>query len=227
MGSTFNVKYDLVLALRSQILECLRECFYTHALGEPWTPARSEKNKRDFFCWFFKPFGNASLLIDLFTRPLVDRDIFWPLYCAHSRASQLQNWSDVNPIPLLMAVSVIPNMWHSSTCCKRHSRPEKKKNVCLSAFEPARTFVHEGKYPLLGRTDHDVEHARSWPDVLRRCAGSVQYRPDAGQMSSRWCRIIPFPPGNRSWIIHTAPEQESTYTLKCLDEEWSYLPWNI
>ena len=37
----------------------------------------------------------------------------------------------------------------------------KKKNVCLSAFEPARTFVHEGKYPLLGRTDHDVEHARS------------------------------------------------------------------
>ena len=37
-----NFKYDLILALRSQIFEYLREPLHRHAL-EAWTPARSEK----------------------------------------------------------------------------------------------------------------------------------------------------------------------------------------
>ena len=44
IGSTLGVKYDLILALRSQIFEYLRETFYGHAL-EYLQSACSEKKK--------------------------------------------------------------------------------------------------------------------------------------------------------------------------------------
>ena len=46
MGATLGVKYDVILVLRSQIFEYLRETFYRHAL-EYLEPARSEKKKKE------------------------------------------------------------------------------------------------------------------------------------------------------------------------------------
>ena len=57
MESSLGVKYNLILALRSQIFECWRERFYTHAL-EYLQSARWEKNEDKNTCY-----GNA-----------------WPLY---------------------------------------------------------------------------------------------------------------------------------------------------
>ena len=43
MGSTVGVKDDLILALRSQIFEYLRETFHRHDLESYLEPARSER----------------------------------------------------------------------------------------------------------------------------------------------------------------------------------------
>ena len=49
MGSTLGIQYDLVLTLRSEIFECLRETLYRHALeDEHLQSARSEKKKTYF-----------------------------------------------------------------------------------------------------------------------------------------------------------------------------------
>ena len=45
MGATLGVKYDVILDLRSQIFEYLRETFYRHAL-EYLQSARPEKTNR-------------------------------------------------------------------------------------------------------------------------------------------------------------------------------------
>ena len=55
MESALGVKYDLTLALRTQILEYLRETLYRHAL-EYLQLARSEKKKK-------KSYGNAWPLL--------------------------------------------------------------------------------------------------------------------------------------------------------------------
>ena len=46
MGSTLGDKYDLILALRSQIFEYLHECFYRHALRVPAIGLFRKKKKR-------------------------------------------------------------------------------------------------------------------------------------------------------------------------------------
>ena len=60
MGSTLGVKYDLILAIRSQIFQYLRETFYARAL-EYLEPARSEKkNEKNVYSykntWLFWTF---------------------------------------------------------------------------------------------------------------------------------------------------------------------------
>ena len=47
MESTLGVKYDVALALRSQIYEYLRETFCRHAL-EYLQSARSEKKEKNY-----------------------------------------------------------------------------------------------------------------------------------------------------------------------------------
>ena len=80
MGSTLGVKYDLILALRRQAFQYLRETFYRHAfeylqtcLGAPAVGSSRKKMKRYVFptetpahCW-------------LLWRPVVGGDTFSPL----------------------------------------------------------------------------------------------------------------------------------------------------
>ena len=59
------------------------------------------------------------------------RDYYWPLWrpvigrdtlsvLAPVLGPQQKNWL-YHPLPLLMAVSMVPNIWHSSCFCMRHS----------------------------------------------------------------------------------------------------------
>ena len=52
MGSTLGVKYDLILALRGQIFECLLETFYRYALEYLQSARSGKKRKADFFFFF-------------------------------------------------------------------------------------------------------------------------------------------------------------------------------
>ena len=56
MESAFDVKYDLMLALRSQIFEYLRETFCRHALGYTWNRLVQEKTKKK---WFLSIYASA------------------------------------------------------------------------------------------------------------------------------------------------------------------------
>ena len=59
MRSTLIVKYDFILALRSQIFEYLGETYYRHAL-ESVEPARSEKKRKTHGVFSY---GNILLLL--------------------------------------------------------------------------------------------------------------------------------------------------------------------
>ena len=106
-----GVRYDLKLALRIQIFEYLLETFYRHAL-EHLQSARSAggKNEKIEFI-FFCPAETPGHYVLTFRRPVVGGDTFSPL--AAVLGPEQKQWL-CHPLPLFMAVSMIPNMWHSS-----------------------------------------------------------------------------------------------------------------
>ena len=61
MYSILGVKVDLILVLRSQFFDFLRETLYKHALKH-LEAARSEKNGQ----FFFPSYGKRLTIIDLF-----------------------------------------------------------------------------------------------------------------------------------------------------------------
>ena len=119
--SILGVKFDLILVLRSRFVEYLRETLYKHAL-EHLEAARSEKQR-----FFFLPTVNSWLLLASW-RPVTGRDTFSALapVLGPSQKNGL-----CHPLPLFMAVSMIPNMWHSSCYCMRQSWLTKIGVICL------------------------------------------------------------------------------------------------
>ena len=99
MGSTLGDKYDFMLALRSQILEYLRETFDRHALESRITARSEKKGEKDCY-------GNAWLL------PVFLKARGW---LGHSFAASARSRASTNKRVMFMAVNIIPNMWHSSS----------------------------------------------------------------------------------------------------------------
>ena len=105
-------KYDLILALRSQTFENLRETFNRHALGT-WNRLVQKKK------------GGKNVSTET---PVHHWPFWWPvaggdtfiLPLAPVIAPEQKNWP-CHPLPLFMAVSMILNLWHSSSYCMPHS----------------------------------------------------------------------------------------------------------
>ena len=109
MYSISGAKIGLKLALRSQFFDFLRETLYKYAL-EHLEAAGPEKN-----VFFLNVFFSSS-----YSKRLSIFDLCEGLIGTHFRHER-QSWALskkkwlCHPLPLLfMAVSIIPNMWHSS-----------------------------------------------------------------------------------------------------------------
>ena len=89
MGSTFGVKYGLILALRGQIFGYLLEPMDRHALGH-LEPARSENNEKNGFL-----LRKRLTPIVFFWRPVVGGDTFSPL--APVLGPEEKNWVHTSP----------------------------------------------------------------------------------------------------------------------------------
>ena len=83
MESSLGVKYNLILALRSQIFECCREAFYRHAL-ECLQSASSEKKKEEWKtngnAWPWFTLLKACRLGRLFATKAISCGIFWGIF---------------------------------------------------------------------------------------------------------------------------------------------------
>ena len=113
MGSTFDVKYDLILAVLSQIFEKLPIFFLQTCLGV--MDIGSFRKKHVFFLLIPTETPDCHWP---FWMPVVGRNTFSPR--APAFGPQLKNWP-CHPILLFMAVSAIPKVWQSNSYCKQHS----------------------------------------------------------------------------------------------------------
>ena len=104
MGSTLRHKDDLMLALRSQIFECLRETFCRRALRAPSIGLFRKKTV------FLRKRRNIDLFEGLWS--VGSGDTFSPLEPVPD--SEQQNHGGCHPLPLLMAFSMVLNVLHSS-----------------------------------------------------------------------------------------------------------------
>ena len=99
--------------IRSQLFEYLREPFYKHAL-EHLEVACPKKQ----LVIFFSSYSKCLSIIDLLKVCDWSGHIFGA--SASPRSLTKKNWL-CHPLALFMAVSMIPNMWHSSCYWMRHS----------------------------------------------------------------------------------------------------------
>ena len=112
-------KYDLILALRSQIFESLRETFYRYALEYStcnWLVQKKRGGKRNCFSD-----GNAWSLSTSF-EGLWSVGTRFRHYCSASpRPSTKKKLATSPPSTVHGGQCMILNMWHSSSYCMRHS----------------------------------------------------------------------------------------------------------
>ena len=101
-----------MLVLRSQFFDFLRETIYKHAL-EHLEAAGPEKK----WAVFFLPTVNAYQYLTFLKVCDWSGHIFG---ASTSPRPFTKKWL-CHPLPLFVAVSMIPNMWHSSWQCMRHS----------------------------------------------------------------------------------------------------------
>ena len=166
-----GVIYDLILALRSQIFEYLRETFYVQTCLEP---ARSEKKSR------FIPTGTDDFYWPFIT-PLVGWDTFSPL--ALALGPQPKSWL-CYPLPLFTVVGMIyfevVNMSLSSRYLQAAIAADKIWGVQL---EPARFCLFISLLPsdlLRGATlirTHDGYKNPYTPLFLHTIVGPDYYIP--------------------------------------------------
>ena len=104
MGSTFDVKCDLILALCSQVLEYLRETFYSMPWGTRNQLVQKKKSKQHGL--FLRK--RVTILLTFFKAFCRWRHVF--ATCASPEPLKKKNWP-CRPLPLLVvAVSMILSM---------------------------------------------------------------------------------------------------------------------
>ena len=116
MGSTLSVTYDLMLALRSQTCEYLPEIIYRHMPWSTWNGSFRIYVIIYYTYIYIYSYGNAWMLLTLLETRGWSGHIFAASASPTNRTSTKKL---ANPLPLFMAVSMTPNMWHSSRYCKR------------------------------------------------------------------------------------------------------------
>ena len=101
VGSAFGVKYGSTLALRSQIFKYLHESFVQKKMGRK---VASSYGSTWPSLTFLKACGWCG-----------------HIFGASASPRSITNNGLCHSLSLLMAVSMILNMWHSSSYCMRHS----------------------------------------------------------------------------------------------------------
>ena len=115
--SILGVKCDLMLVRRSQFFKYFARNFVQTCLGAPGSGSLRKKKT----LLFFSSYGKRLTVVDLFEGLWLvgSRETFSAK--GGSPKSLTKELAVSASSTVFMAVSMIPNVWHSSCCCMRHS----------------------------------------------------------------------------------------------------------